>query len=177
MVKNANQRVGVFVDVQNMYYSARHLYNSKVNFSNILKNVVGGRPVIRELAYVIRASFPEEQFFFDALQHAGFEVKSKDIQIFPGGAKKGDWDVGIAMDIIRMAPKLDVIILVSGDGDFVDLVDYLQNHGHRVEVAAFGRSTSSKLTAEADEFIDLDKGTDDYLLKPRVRSRVRTTSQ
>lgn len=163
-MKNVYQRVGVFIDVQNLYYTARHLYNAKVNFAKVLKETVGDRQLIRAIAYVIRASIPEEQPFFDALTHVGFEVKSKDMQIFPGGAKKGDWDVGIAMDIIRMAPKLDVVILVSGDGDYVDMVDYVKNQGHRVEAAAFGRSTSSKLIAAVDEFLDLDIDYKKYLL-------------
>jgi uncharacterized LabA/DUF88 family protein len=91
--KYADQRVGVFVDVQNLYYSARSLYNSRVNFAAILKEIVGNRRLVRALAYVIRASIPEEQSFFSALEKSGYEVKSKDLQIFPGGAKKatGTW--------------------------------------------------------------------------------------
>ena len=116
------QRVGVFVDVQNLYYSARSLYNTKVNFNAVLKTAVGGRELIRAIAYVIKAEAMKEQTFFDALKLIGFEVKSKDLQIFYGGNKKGDWDIGIAMDCIELAPKLDTIILISGDGDFTPLV-------------------------------------------------------
>ena len=153
-----DQRVGVFVDVQNLYYSAKNLYGTKVNFNAVLKEAVRGRKLIRAIAYVIKADIKEEKNFFDALNNIGFEVKSKDLQVFFGGAKKGDWDIGIAMDAIELAHKLDTIILVSGDGDFCPLVQHLRRAlGCRIEVVAFGRSTSSKLIDEADEFIDLDK--------------------
>ena len=165
--KNPNQRVGVFVDVQNMYYSAKNLYGHKVNFSRILETATAGRQMIRSLAYVVRASVPEEQTFFDALERGGFEVKTKDVQIFPGGVKKGDWDVGIAIDMIRLAPRLDVLVLVSGDGDYVPLVEYLQNQGYRVEVVAFGKSTSGKLITAADEFVDMDETYQEYLLSAK----------
>ena len=118
-VKNLDQRVGVFVDVSNMYYSAKNLYNgAKVDFGQVLLQSVADRKLIRAIAYVIKADIKEEQSFFDALERAGFEVKSKDLQIFAGGAKKGDWDVGITVDAIKLADKLDTIILVSGDGDY-----------------------------------------------------------
>jgi len=151
------QRVGVYVDVQNMYYSAKNLYNAKVNFSNILKAAVGKRRLVRANAYVVKADIEEQDKFFNALKQMGFEVHSKDLQTFLGGAKKGDWDVGIAMDMIEQAPKLDTVILVSGDGDFQPLLQHLRRAvGCRVEVAAFGKSTSKKLGEEADSFLDLD---------------------
>jgi uncharacterized LabA/DUF88 family protein len=164
LIKNTFQRVGVFIDIQNLYYSAKNLYNAKVNFGRILETAVAGRQLIRAFAYVIKADIPEEQAFFDALAKAGFEVKAKDIQIFPGGAKKGDWDVGIVIDMIRLGPRVDVMILVSGDGDYVPALEYLRNHGHLTEVIAFGKSTSAKLIAEADEFTDLDTNAQKYLI-------------
>ena len=151
------QRVGVYVDVQNMYYSAKNLYNAKVNFAAILKAVVGKRRLVRATAYVIKADIEEQDKFFNALKVMGFEVSSKDLQVFFGGAKKGDWDVGIAMDMIEQSPKLDTVILVSGDGDFQPLLQHLRRAvGCRVEVAAFGKSASKKLVDEADSFLDLD---------------------
>ena len=154
---HSEQRVGVFVDVQNMYYSARNLYNKKVNFEKILKTAVEHRKLVRAFAYVIKADVKEELGFFEALEKIGFDVRTKDLQVFVGGAKKGDWDVGICMDIIRLAPKLDVVVLVSGDGDFCDLLDYVKSMGCRTEVIAFGRSASHKLIEVSDEFFDLDK--------------------
>lgn len=165
------QRVGVLVDVSNLYHSARALYKGRVNFKNVLETAVSDRQLIRAIAYVISADVPEEKGFFDALRLAGYEVKSKDLQIFPGGVKKGDWDVGIAMDGVILAPKLDVLVLVTGDGDYVPLVSYLsKNRGVRVEVISFGRSTSQKLAEEADSFLDLDEDPGRFIIKHQVRT-------
>jgi uncharacterized LabA/DUF88 family protein len=172
-MKNVSQRVGVFVDVQNMYYSAKNLYSSKVNFVKILEDAVGGRQLIRAIAYVVRAEEPLEQSFFDALEKAGYEVKVKDIQIFPGGQKKADWDVGVVIDMIRLSSKLDVMVLVSGDGDYKDAVEFLRNQGHRVEVMAFKRSASNKLVGEADEFTDMDENSAQYLLSNKRKSAAK----
>ena len=163
---NKEQRVSVFVDVQNMYYSAKNLYSAKVNFAQVLRNAVMGRKLVRAIAYVIKADIKEEKNFHDALEAIGYEVKSKDLQTFAGGAKKGDWDIGIAIDAIELANKLDTVVFVSGDGDFVPLVDHLKRAmGCRVEVMAFGPSSSGKLRDEADEFIDMDKNKIKYLIK------------
>ena len=163
---NKEQRVSVFVDVQNMYYSAKNLYSAKVNFAQVLRNAVMGRKLVRAIAYVIKADIKEEKNFHDALEAIGYEVKSKDLQTFAGGAKKGDWDIGIAIDAIELANKLDTVVLVSGDGDFVPLVDHLKRAmGCRVEVLAFGPSSSGKLREAADEFIDMDKIQVKYLIK------------
>ena len=160
-----DQRVGVFVDVQNMYYSAKNLYNAKVNFAQILKAAVGNRSLIRAFAYVIKADVKEEQNFFDALEKIGFEVKAKDLQIFAGGAKKGDWDIGLAMDTIELAPKLDAIVIVSGDGDYVPLLHHLRHAlGCRIEVIAFGKSCSALLKDECDMLTDLDSDKRRYLI-------------
>lgn len=163
-VVNKEQRVGVFVDVQNLYYSARALYSSKVNFKEILKEALKGRSLIRAFAYVIKADVKDESNFFEALENQGYEVRAKDLQVFYGGHKKGDWDVGIAMDIIKLAPKLDVVVIVSGDGDYVPLVEHAQDVGCRVEAIAFGKSASSKLREAADEFIDLEKNSKRFLI-------------
>jgi len=163
------QRIGVFIDVQNMYYSAKQLYKGKVNFNVVLREAIAGRQLIRAIAYVIKADVKDEGTFYDALCEMGFEVKSKDLQVFYGGAKKGDWDVGIAMDVMRLAPKLDTIVLVSGDGDFSDLLEHTKSLGCRVEVVAFGKTTSHKLREVADFFTDLDKD-NKYLLQKRKQS-------
>lgn len=163
-IRNPDQRVGVFIDVQNLYYSARAMYQSRVNFNEILKEAVGGRRLIRAIAYVVQADMPEEQSFFDALTKAGFEVKKKELQTFAGGHQKGDWDVGIAMDIVKLMPKLDVVVLCSGDGDFAPLLEYLQMSGQLTETLAFGKSTSSKIKELTDHFIDLDADQKKYLI-------------
>jgi len=166
--RHANQRIGVFVDVQNMYYSAKYLYSSKANFKTILNEAIADRELLRAIAYVIKADVKDENTFYDALAEMGFEVKAKDLQVFYGGAKKGDWDVGIAMDVMRLAPKLDTIVLVSGDGDFSDLLEHAKSLGCRTEVLAFGKTTSHRLKEVADFFIDLDNNKQ-YLLKKRDR--------
>jgi len=163
--QHAAQRIGVFVDVQNMYYSARNLFSKKVNFGAILKEAVGERQLVRAIAYVIKAEVEQEKNFFEALNRQGFEVRSKDLQTFAGGSKKGDWDVGLAMDVLKIGPKLDVVVLVSGDGDYIDLIRYVKEViGARFEVIAFGETTSSKLLEEAHQFTDLSKDKAKFLL-------------
>ena len=153
--KHKDQRVIVLIDTQNLYYSAKNLYHSKVNFGEVLKMAIAGRRLIRAFAYVIQTKTGEEKPFFEALTSLGIETRAKPLQEFYGGAKKGDWDVGIVIDAVRAATSADVIVLVSGDGDFIPLVEYLKNQGKRLEVIAFGKSTSSMLKEAADEFIDL----------------------
>jgi len=159
------QRVGIFVDVQNLYYSAKFIYKSKVNFQSVMNEAVRGRHLIRAIAYVIKADVKDEANFFDALKSIGYEVKAKDLQVFYGGAKKGDWDVGIAMDMIELASKLDAVVLVSGDGDFTTLVKHMKYAmGCFVEVMAFGKSCSQKLIEEADNYIDMDSDAEKFLI-------------
>jgi len=165
VIKHKGQRLGVFIDAQNLYHSAKNLYGANVNFGAVVKEGLAGRTLIRAIAYVISTESGEEKGFFEALGKVGIETKTKDLQIFAGGSKKADWDVGLAVDAIKMAPKLDTVIIVSGDGDFVPLVEYLKmNEGCQVEVMAFGKSTSAKLKEAADEFIDLDNEPRKYLM-------------
>ncbi len=165
IVKPKEQRVEVLIDVQNLYHSAKHLHKARVNFAEVLKQAISGRKFIRAFGYVVRTKTGEEKPFFDALTKLGIETRVRDLQEFYGGAKKADWDVGIVIDAIRTASSLDVIVLVSGDGDFIALVEYLKNQGKRVEVMAFGRTASGKLKEIADEFIDLDQQLNKFLLK------------
>jgi uncharacterized LabA/DUF88 family protein len=158
VIKHKGQRVGVFIDAQNLYHSAKNLYGARVNFKEIMKTAVGDRTLIRAIAYVITTESGEEQSFFEALEKLGIETKTKDLQIFAGGAKKADWDVGLAIDAITLAPKLDAVVIASGDGDFIPAVEYMQrNQGSQVEVISFGRSTSSALIEAADDFVDMDE--------------------
>lgn len=171
MIKHPDQRVGVFIDVQNMYYSARELYNARVNFGEVLSAAVAGRKLIRSIGYVVRTQTAEEKPFFDALVGLGIETKVRDLQIFFGGAKKADWDVGIAVDAIRISSLLDVVVLVSGDGDFRELVEYLKHTGRQVEVVAFGKTLSSKLREVADSILDLDQDTKRFLMGSKKLAR------
>jgi len=170
VIKHKEQRVGIFIDAQNLYHSAKNLHRSKVNFGKVVQTALAGRQLIRSIAYVISSEAGDEQGFFEALEKAGIETRTKDLQVFAGGAKKADWDVGIAIDAVAMAPRLDTVILISGDGDFVPLVHYLQaTHGCQVEVAAFGKSTSSKLIEASDAFLDLDEQARQFLIGDKIR--------
>ena len=168
-IKHKAQRVAVFIDVQNMYHSARNIYNRRVNFREILRVAVAGRQLIRAFGYVVRTESGEEKQFFEALERLGIETREKDLQIYYGGMKKADWDVGMAIDAVRLANSVEVIVIVSGDGDFVPLVEYLQNQGKQTEVIAFGKSASGKLREIADDFVDLCEDSDAYLLKGALK--------
>ncbi len=154
----------MFIDVQNMYYSAKNLYNCKVDFGQILETAVAGRQLIRAIAYVVEAT-GEEKPFFEALHQRGLETKMREVTVFASGAKKADWDVGMAVDAIRIGEILDVVVLVTGDGDFVDLVDYLRHHGRQVEAISFKETTSAKLLAAVDDYINLSDDKDRDLIK------------
>ena len=164
------QRVGVFVDIQNMYYSARAIYGQKVNFKSLLEAAVSGRQLVRAIAYGITTEEAHEGDFHEALAGQGFEVKTKPLQTFVGGQKKGDWDIGIAMDILRLEPKIDVAVLVCGDGDFIPLLEFSKERGLRMEVMSFHESTSSALIAAADSFIDLSSEPQKFLIGEAKRS-------
>lgn len=172
VIKHKEQRVGVLIDTQNLYHSARNLYGCKVNFGAVMKEAVAGRMLIRAIAYVITTEAGDEKNFFEALTKFGIETKTKDLQVFWGGAKKADWDVGLAIDAVRLAPKLDTIILATGDGDFVPLVEYLKfTLGVQVEVISFGQSSSSRLKDACEEFIDMSEKPEQFLIGYRPRGK------
>lgn len=164
-----SQRVGLFVDVSNMYHSAKNLYQANVNFYKILETAAKNRQLVKAIAYVIRSGSHEELSFFKRLKDQGFELKEKPLQVFMGGVKKADWDVGLAIDAIKISSKLDVVVLVTGDGDFIPLVIYLKEHqGCKVEIMAFKETTSNQLIEAADSFIDLSKNKRKFLLPAKI---------
>lgn len=166
MFKHKDQRVGIFIDTQNMYYSARSLFQRKVNFKNIVEDAVAGRRLIRALAYVVSTKTAEEQPFFDALQKSGIETREKELMEYASGHKKADWDVGLAIDAVQMIDILDVIVIVSGDGDYLPLVQYIQSRGRIAEVMAFGETTSTSLVNYVDDYTDLSQNKRRYLIGP-----------
>ncbi len=170
LTQRPDQRVAVFIDTQNMYHSAKHIYNRKVNFAALVEAAVGPRVLVRAIAYVAKSKDNTEQAFFDALQQQGIELKIKDVQEFASGAKKADWDVGMAVDAISVSPKVDVVVLVTGDGDFCPLVEYLKGHGVICEVAAFKESTNARLREIADAFLDLSEDSERFLIKDSRRA-------
>lgn len=159
-----DQKVAVFVDVQNMYYSAKNIYDGKVDYSSLLEVAKDNRKLIRAIAYVITSHTPDEENFFEVLEGIGFQVRKKELKEFYGGVKKGDWDMGIAIDAIRLSEKIDVAVLVTGDGDFKSLVKHLQANGIQVEIISFGKSTATELVGEADVFLNMDKKKDLYIM-------------
>lgn len=168
VIKHKEQRVAVFIDAQNLYHSAKNLYKRKVNFEKVLEESVANRKLIRAIAYVITSETGEEQSFFEALEKLGIETKTKDLQVFSGGAKKADWDVGLAIDAIKASQKVDSVVIASGDGDFIPLVEYLKTNGCQVEVISFQKSSSSKLLEVCDDFIDMDENKNEFLMgKPK----------
>lgn len=179
IVKHKEQRVAIFIDTQNLYHSAKNIYRSKVNFDAVVKRTLAGRQLIRAVSYVVTTETGEEQSFFEALGKIGIEVKTKDLQIFYGGAKKADWDVGMAIDAIKLSSKVDAIVIATGDGDFVPLAEYVRSQGCQVECIAFGKSSSSRLRETVDDFIDMDENPREFLIgyrggnggKPRRQSK------
>lgn len=173
VIKHKEQRVAIFIDTQNLYHSAKNIYRAKVNFDAVVKAALGDRKLVRAIAYVVTTESGEEQTFFEALEKIGIEVKTKDLQIFFGGAKKADWDVGLAIDAIKHSQKVDAIVLASGDGDFVPLVEYVRSQGCQVECIAFGKSSSSRLRESIDDFIDMDEAPQNFLIGLRGNNRLQ----
>ncbi|MFC2140232.1 NYN domain-containing protein [Candidatus Auribacterota bacterium] len=155
--KMLNQRIGVFVDVQNLFYSAKYIHHSKINFKKLLEIVVGGRGLVRALAYIVQKADIDQGNFIDALLRLGYEIKSKELKERADGTAKGDWDMGIAIDTISISSKLDTVVLVTGDGDFVPLVEMLKANGCRVEVISFEKSTAKELIESASEYIPIEE--------------------
>lgn len=156
-----SQRVASFVDVQNLYYSAKYQYNGKVNFEKLIGETNRDRELIRAIAYLVETEEIDQSRFHDTLESLGYEVRIKQLRTRPDGSAKGDWDMGIAIDAISIGRKVDVVSLVSGDGDFVDLVEMLKGDGIRVEVFSFPSSTANELQEAATEYYEMDSS---YLL-------------
>ncbi len=167
MIKRPTQRVAVLIDTQNMYHSAKHLFDAKLNFPGVVEAATAGRQLVRAIAYVAKSKTGEEMAFFEALVSGGIELRVKEVLEFSSGVKKADWDVGMAIDAVKLSEKVDVMILMTGDGDFVPCVEYLQAKGVIVEVVAFGPSTSSELRGACDLFFDLAEDTDRFLIRSR----------
>ncbi len=154
--KGEPDRVGVFIDVQNMYYAARQL-RGKLDFDALLQAAVRDRRLIQATAYVVETKEIDQSGFIAVLQQRGIEVRRKTLRVRSDGSMKGDWDMEMALDILDAAPKLDVVVLVSGDGDFTSLVNRVKAIGPRIEVIGFPRNTAKSLLEAADHFQPLDR--------------------
>src|SRR3954468_3529981 len=157
------QRLGIFVDVQNMFYSAKLLHQSKVDYGRLLREITGTRHLVRAIAYIVQKPDVNQAGFHEALSRFGYELKIKELKIRPdpegrsGTTAKGSWEIGLTIDALMMAPKLDTVTLVTGDGDYVPLVECLKLHGCRVEVVSFERSTAGELIKAADQYIPIQE--------------------
>lgn len=159
------QRVGIFVDVQNMFYAAKNLYGSKLNFAKLLGYIARDRAIVRAISYVVQTPEIDQSNFLAMLRSNGYEIRSKELKQRPDGSCKGDWDMGLALDALSISERLDVVAIVSGDGDFVDLVNFLKARGVRVEVYSFPYSTAEELRHAATEYIQM--GTEIVMPAPR----------
>ncbi|MBF6594948.1 MAG: NYN domain-containing protein [Thermaceae bacterium] len=155
------QRVGLFVDTQNLYHSARDYYGQNVNFESLMRYAVGGRQLVRATAYVVERENDTSAWpFIYKLSTIGFRVRRMNLTLKETTDEgkpiyEGNWDMGIAADMVRLMNSLDVVVLGSGDGDFVDIVEVLMERGIRVEVVAFKETTAQKLIDAVDRFVHL----------------------
>jgi uncharacterized LabA/DUF88 family protein len=150
------KRVGVFLDFSNISAGALQVRQARINYYQLLLEATSGRQLISATAYCVRGEEEDITGFYEQLKIFGYRIRSKVAKVYPNGQRKGNWDVGMAVDAIIMAPKLDVVVIVSGDGDFVDLIEPLHSHGCSVEVFAFRQNTSNDLRDASDRYVDLD---------------------
>ena len=169
--KDEADRVGVFIDVQNMYYGARQL-KGKLDFDALREAAVRERRLIKAVAYVVESKEIDQSGFIKLLEQRAIEVRRKTLQVRADGSMKGDWDMELALDILDAAPDLDVVVLVSGDGDFTSLVKHVKTMGPRVEVISFPRTTAKSLVGAADRYQPLDRKF--MIYPPRSRARTET---
>lgn len=161
---HASQRVAVLADSQNLYHTAHSLYSRNIDYTEMLSVAVEDRDLVRAIAYVIRADSPAEEDFFEALEGIGFETKIKPIKTFADGSQKANWDLGMTLDAVTLASKVDTVVLCSGDGDFARLCTHLRHEGVRTEVIGFGSSMAEELVDAADSVIDLSEDKERFLL-------------
>ncbi|MDH5591524.1 MAG: NYN domain-containing protein [Gammaproteobacteria bacterium] len=163
------KKVAIFVDVQNIYYTTKQVFNCHFNYSEFWKQATYNRGVVNAFAYAIDRSDQKQQQFQNILKEIGFEVKLKPFIQRADGSAKGDWDVGITLDVMDYASKADVIILVSGDGDFDMLVrKIIKDHGVAVEVYSVAKLTAASLINEATRFVPIE---DALLLKTNRKNQ------
>ena len=155
------QRLAVLVDTANMYHSAKKNFDGgRLNYQLLLDEICGTRALVRAIAFVVTIASPDDEGrgnhgFIEALRKTGFETREKIIHRYDGYTRGGDWDVGLALCAAELATRVDTIALVSGDGDFVELIEYLKAHGVRTEVYAFEGSVSGDLARRADHIYQL----------------------
>jgi uncharacterized LabA/DUF88 family protein len=152
-----SKNVAMFVDVANMYYAARG-QDVDVDYVALLKHATKGRDLIRAYAYTgLDPENENQRKFIDFLAKNGYKPVVKDIRKFGDGRMKANLDIELVVDLFRLADRMDIAVIVSGDGDFAPAIRALQDTGVRCEVISFKPNTSSDLVAVADEFMDIMK--------------------
>ncbi|OGC42625.1 hypothetical protein A2Y85_08315 [candidate division WOR-3 bacterium RBG_13_43_14] len=152
MAEFQKEKIALFVDSQNLYYSAKMGYAAKVNYEKLLNLISGKRQLIKAYAYIVQPPDGDVKPFATSLERIGYIVKTKDVRTRADGSAKANWDMAIALDILGMIDHVDTIVLASGDGDFVPLVDFIKNKNKRVEIFSFSENTAYDLKEKADRF-------------------------
>ena len=156
----SHERIAVFVDVQNIYYGAKDSFNGgKIDFKKLLTNVLKERKLVTANAYLIDSNV-DNKSFMSCLKQLGYELKIKNLKVRSDGSAKGNSDIELTIDMLNIIDKIDTIALISGDGDFVPLVEFLKSKNIRVEVYSFSEHTNStafELKNVASRFFEIDK--------------------
>jgi uncharacterized LabA/DUF88 family protein len=158
---NSSERVAVLVDSANIFKTSVEL-GVRVDYERILERLNGGH-ILRSIVYHVEVDREREAGFLHKIRAMGYEVRTKELRVYPDGKTKADMDVDITIDAVCLSDKVDVLCLVSGDGDYVPLVHYLRSRGVRVEAMAFERCASQALKEAVDRFSAIGK---DMLLDP-----------
>ncbi|MBV7296445.1 NYN domain-containing protein [Enterovibrio paralichthyis] len=152
------KKIAVFADVQNIYYTTRQAYGRQFNYRKLWQKLQEMGEVVHATAYAIRRDDDQQIKFQDALRHIGFEVKLKPYIQRADGSTKGDWDVGIAIDVMELAPEVDAVILLSGDGDFDLLLNKVrERYGKEAIVFGVPALTANSLINSADRFMRIEE--------------------
>ncbi len=149
------ETIALFVDSQNLYYSARMGYAAKVNYEKLIRLITENRKMVKAFAYIVQPPEGDVKPFATSLERIGYIVKTKDVRTRSDGSAKANWDMGIALDILGILDHVDTIVLASGDGDFAPLVDFIKGKNKRVEIYAFADNTAYDLKEKADKFVPL----------------------
>jgi uncharacterized LabA/DUF88 family protein len=152
-------RIAVFADVQNVYYTVKQQHNCHFDYGSFLREVTSGRKLVKALAYAVDKGDKRQAQFQQILAKIGFEVKLMPYIQRADGSSKGDWDVGITLDMLEYAGRVDTVVLASGDGDYALAVDKLVDELKvAVEVYGVPELTANRLIEAATRFVPIQGG-------------------
>lgn len=156
------KKIAIYVDVQNIYYTTRQAYGRQFNYKKLWQRISDQGSIVSATAYAIQRDDEKQLKFQNALRRIGFTVKLKPFIQRRDGTAKGDWDVGITIDMLEAATEIDIAVLLSGDGDFALLLDKIRNdYSVRAEVYGVPALTANALIGSASLFHRIDE---DFLL-------------